>query len=1486
MANKYVDIQVLTYAVQSLAQSITNTFAMRKMAVSALEIIKDIPTGSTSTDTEWCIKVTYADDATATPHFVLLGLKQIFSDIDLSKYYTKDEIDTTLADYYLKTEIDTILNDYYLKTEIDTILLDYYDKTEVDTKLGDYYTKTETDTKLGDYYKKTETYSKTEVDGLIPDVSNFITDGDVNTKLTDYYKKTEVDGLIPDVSNFVTDTDVNNKLTNYYDKTTIDGMIPDVSTYYTKTEVDGLIPDVSNFVTDSDVDTKLGNYYDKTTVDGMIPDTSSFITDSDVNTKLTDYYKKTEVDGLIPDVSNFVTDSDVNTKLGDYYKKTETYNKIELDQKLVDITPDMTDYYTKTEIDTTFTNYYDKPEIDTKFADYYKKTETYSKTETDGFLDKKAQQSDVDVLSSKVAQIFSSMVDNTTLDSIIQDVKTEVANKLEDSDLNVIRSDITILQNRAKNLEDGKLDKKDLPKKVSAFENDAKYQTDLEVSSAVSTSATKTLDDAKKYVNERISDINTLDPNDFYNKNQVDNKFHDYYLKTETYNKTEIDGKLDTKAGLDTATDTADGLLSHELYSIIKEIDPDAMGKNGADGLTPECEITTVGNVHTITFITGDQSKSFQLIDGKDGTNGKDGKNGTNGTNGTNGISVTSAKINTKNHLIMYLSNGTTVDCGNIDSEALDIHKIEIVNDQLTVTMSDGSVKKLGNVKGATGKGIDKMVLDETTHEIMVYYDDGTVNNAGLIQGVKGDKGDKGDSGTGLTHLDITDGENIIATYADGSTQNLGTITGAKGDKGDPGKNGTSISAVSADKNNNLIVTLSDGQKFNLGNYVGPTGRGIKSVGVNGDYELILTMTDGTVINTGKLEVNVKDIFVTDAKLNDEGELIFTFSDGSTQNNGRINGAEGFSIREYAKLTNGQTIHAGCMMLWENMIYKVDKDFTCTTNFNVDKANMSKITTDATLIDLYNASIASLPSTATPPTFDEWMHEWMEQKFDNPIVSYATVVNRTSFSANAVYNLTYKDCIGGTTFNGDLITLPDDGAYMLMLETPYYGSSTATGYRYSYIYDLQQNKYIYDECIHSYTGTIEYRFAYPSMKCILTGCAGDMFQIKVKNRTATNYGGAPENKIYLYKLTTPNHVVNIHDLYKVYLDSTADTDPMSEEEWIKSIYNRDSFRMEGVFNQSYTDATDVLLTGFSFSNGNEDMMCDDFGRFTALYSGLYYVRLQLRLETTNNYPSRFYLIKNGKYGESGYSTKVIAQSTEGYQTNSAFLQSLNAVFWLTKGDYFTIGFQSSVQDTNTLKSISNGFEYGLLGGGSGSSGGGGSSDSGASTGAGIQLYDTLGIGSLVRENAVVQYQRRLYRVVENFFCTNVFVNDRVHMIQFYGSGHGIIDYDDTRLDHTEEFLPGEFILKRVKREITDIDGEHYTADVDDIYEVVSAFKWSGNFDYDKVNLVKILGSFDDYDQVIKRLEGQIDAINQTNKDLEDIIDDLGLILDDINRTVV
>lgn len=1298
MASKYVDISVLQYAVQSLSQSITNTFAMKNATVTSIDIVKAIPTLliGTSTEQVYCLRVTYADNGTT--------LK-----------------DGTVVSHIVDIALSDIIADSKLKIEIAAALTDITDPQE---------------------------------------------------------------NVLYLISSSAPDTD------NLFDE------------YIYQNGAFELVGS-----------TKI--------------DLSAYITTADVNTKLADYYTKTEVDGLIPDVSDYTTETAVNTKLADYYKKTETYNQTE---------------------------------IDNKFVDYYKKLETYSKDETDAFLKDKADASVVDTLSSKVSQIFSSMVDNTTLDGIVQDIKEQVANKLEDSDLNVIRSDIKSLQTRAKNLEDNKLDKIALPTQVSVFENDAKYQTDDNVAAA----GAQVLADAKTYTNNRIADINTLDPEDYYNKTQVDNKLLDHYLKTETYNKTELDTKFSEKAGLGTATDTENGLLSAEMYSILKDISPDNLGKNGEDGLTPECEIKTVKNVHTITFTIGDNVKSFTVTDG------------VNGTNGVDGVSFLGAKINTNNHLIITLSNNKTVDVGNVDSHALDIHNIALdAKGNLIFTMSDGVVKNVGNVRGEKGKSIAKVAIDDDTHEIIVTYDDGTTDNAGMIEGVKGDKGDKGDA---IKSMEVDENEHIIVTYADNSVEDIGQIKGAKGDTG------TSVKTVASDKNSNLIVTLSDGTVFNVGKFTGPDGRGIKSVGVNGDYELILTMTDNEIINAGKLEVNVKDIFVTKAELNDDGELIFTFSDGTTQNNGKISGVEGFSIREYKNLTLDQEIKPGCMILWENMIYKVVTNFNCTTNFSTDKVNMQKITTNAVLTDMYNEYLVTLAEGEVGMTFDEWMHQWCGTKFDNPTVSFATIDNtRARYYAGSFYNLAFTNCVGGEVFKEDKITLPRDGVYLLVVESGNRASATRSTEKYTYVYNVTKARYEYHTSTLGIQST-DYNMAYPGITYILNGKAGDVYNVKVKNRYETGYGAGYEAKIYLYNLVSQNHAIDPEDIYKMYLSTVPTGDvPMTKEEWMKAVYQRDSFRMEGVLSQDYTDSTDILLTGFEFSNGNEDLMCDNRGRFYAPYSGMYYIRLQLRLEKTNNYPSRFYLIKNGLFGEEGYSSKVITQSTEGYQTSSAFLQSLNSVFWLTKGDYFTIGFQSSVKDTNTLKTISN-FEYGVLSSGLGGSGGGG--DSGGSVSSGIQLYNTIGIGSLVRENAVIQYQRRLYRVTENFFCTNVFSDDKSHMIQFYGSGHGITDYDDNRIDPTEEFLPGEFIIKRHQVDAIDDQGEHYTADVDDLYEVITAFRHTDDFERDKVNLKKVLGSFDDYDTVIRKLEEKIDSINHQNDILQEQLDDLAAILDDINRTVV
>jgi len=52
---------------------------------------------------------------------------------------------------------------------------------------------------------------------------------------------------------------------------------------------------------------------------------------------------------------------------------------------------------------------------------------------------------------------------------------------------------------------------------------------------------------------------------------------------------------------------------------------------------------------------------------GKDGLNGKDGNNGVDGKDGNDGVSVTSAEVTFDNHLVLYLSNGSEIDAGQIN---------------------------------------------------------------------------------------------------------------------------------------------------------------------------------------------------------------------------------------------------------------------------------------------------------------------------------------------------------------------------------------------------------------------------------------------------------------------------------------------------------------------------------------------------------------------------------------------------------------------------------------------------------------------------------------------------------------------------------------------------------------------------------------------------------------------------------------------------
>jgi hypothetical protein len=83
-----------------------------------------------------------------------------------------------------------------------------------------------------------------------------------------------------------------------------------------------------------------------------------------------------------------------------------------------------------------------------------------------------------------------------------------------------------------------------------------------------------------------------------------------------------------------------------------------------------EAKLTELNNTPAMQGVQGPTGKAGKDgRDGKDGLNGvsgKDGKDGKDGVDGKDGISVVDAKIDFDGSLVVYLSNGAEIDCGQI----------------------------------------------------------------------------------------------------------------------------------------------------------------------------------------------------------------------------------------------------------------------------------------------------------------------------------------------------------------------------------------------------------------------------------------------------------------------------------------------------------------------------------------------------------------------------------------------------------------------------------------------------------------------------------------------------------------------------------------------------------------------------------------------------------------------------------------------------
>lgn len=147
-----------------------------------------------------------------------------------------------------------------------------------------------------------------------------------------------------------------------------------------------------------------------------------------------------------------------------------------------------------------------------------------------------------------------------------------------------------------------------------------------------------------------------------------------------------------------------------------------------------EAKLAELNNTPAMQGVQGPTGQAGKDgIDGKDGLNGVsgiDGKDGVNGVDGKDGISVVDAKIDFDGSLVVYLSNGAEIDCGQILSP--DVAQNIIINSggsgtsqtvtdtlvslQTQITSLSSSSVTLSGTQTLTNKWIQPRVLASTAN--------------------------------------------------------------------------------------------------------------------------------------------------------------------------------------------------------------------------------------------------------------------------------------------------------------------------------------------------------------------------------------------------------------------------------------------------------------------------------------------------------------------------------------------------------------------------------------------------------------------------------------------------------------------------------------------------------------------------------------------------------------------------------------------------
>lgn len=280
---------------------------------------------------------------------------------------------------------------------------------------------------------------------------------------------------------------------------------------------------------------------------------------------------------------------------------------------------------------------------------------------------------------------------------------------------------------------------------------------------------------------------------------------------------------------------------------------------------------------------------------------------------------------------------------------------------------------------------------------------------------------------------------------------------------------------------------------------------------------------------------------------------------------------------------------------------------------------------------------------------------------DDNLVAEADLIMPSSIAKQTYTTLTYENTsnLGIISTNG-VITLPEDGSYMLSIDNLISGTGGTSG-SLETILTTKDGTAV--DALTTITHASCTKLQSAGFTHIITGSKGDTFTIKTyRSETQSNLTKSYDQKIRLFKIKSVDYHIDSHDLYK---DSGSTLD---YEDWIKSKLTNQQLTVKTTIDKSQT--LNKSFMKYIYASGELSMFQDN--KFIAPISGYY--TFQLSPVVLNSSVSHsFALEKNPTV--SSWKKDALAWSPMISANNAN--PGLNWFGWLNKDDYLMVDYYGS-----------------------------------------------------------------------------------------------------------------------------------------------------------------------------------------------------------------